>query len=174
MVLGALTAPRDRTLFILGIRSGFRISELLSLRVSDVCQYGRILNRIVVRRQHMKKQVESRSVALHPAAKEAIRELLNSDWKLVGDMPLFRSRKGGAIGRTTAWRILDAAFVHLEMTGQLGTHSMRKTFANKVYHALDKDLLRTQKALGHRNLDNTARYLDFADEEVDDAITSVA
>jgi integrase len=38
-VLNAFTgayAARDRALFVLGLKSGFRISEMLSLRVSDV------------------------------------------------------------------------------------------------------------------------------------------
>ena len=31
---------RDRALFILGIKTGFQISELLSLQVGDVCSMG--------------------------------------------------------------------------------------------------------------------------------------
>ena len=36
---------RDRALFLLGVRSGFRISEILSLRVRDVVQAGRVGSR---------------------------------------------------------------------------------------------------------------------------------
>ena len=38
---GGLIAKHDKALFLLGINSGFRISELLSLRVGDVWQAGR-------------------------------------------------------------------------------------------------------------------------------------
>jgi integrase len=37
-------AARDKALFILGVKSGFRISELLSLTVGDVWQHGRVVN----------------------------------------------------------------------------------------------------------------------------------
>jgi integrase len=36
-------AQRNKALFILGVRTGFRIGELLSLRVSDVQHHGKIL-----------------------------------------------------------------------------------------------------------------------------------
>jgi hypothetical protein len=32
---------------------------------------------------------------------------------------------------------------------------MRKTFANRVYEKLDYDLVKTQWAIGHRNLNST-------------------
>ncbi len=44
-VLGAFvgrSAPRDRALFVLGLKAGFRVSELLSLRVGDIAHAGRI------------------------------------------------------------------------------------------------------------------------------------
>jgi integrase len=33
---GGIYAARDKALFLLGVKSGFRISELLSLQVGDV------------------------------------------------------------------------------------------------------------------------------------------
>jgi integrase len=65
-------ATRDKALFILGVKSGFRISELLSLRVGDVWQHGRLVDRVTVARAHMKKKVEGRTVVLHPEAKAAL------------------------------------------------------------------------------------------------------
>jgi len=47
---------------------------------------------------------------------------------------------------------------------------MRKSFAARVYEALDHDLVRTQKALGHRNVNSTVSYISFLDSEVDAAI----
>jgi integrase len=40
----------------------------------------------------------------------------------------------------------------------LGTYCLRKTFANAVYEANHHDLPKTQKALGHRNINSTVAY----------------
>jgi integrase len=53
---GGVYAARDRALFLLGVKSGFRISKLLSLRLGDVWQHGRLVDRVTVRRQHMKNR----------------------------------------------------------------------------------------------------------------------
>ena len=74
-VLGALagpTAARDRALFLLGLKAGFRVSELLSLRLGDVFQAGRIAARVTVARRHVKGRTAGRTVLLHPAAKAAL------------------------------------------------------------------------------------------------------
>jgi integrase/recombinase XerD len=68
-------AARDRALFLLGVRSGFRIPEILSLRIRNVVQAGRAVERVHVARRHMKGQREGRTVLLHPAARAAL-----ADW----------------------------------------------------------------------------------------------
>jgi integrase len=47
-------AKRNEALVVLGVACGFRISELLSLRVGDVLQHGRIVDRVTVARRFMK------------------------------------------------------------------------------------------------------------------------
>jgi len=171
-------ARRDKALFLLGVKSGFRISELLSLQVNDVVQAGRLVDRVTVERRHMKKKTEGRTVLLHPDAKAALEAWLDD---LRGICPLdpdtfvFQSREGKnkAISRVQAYRILSEAYDSCEMNGKLGTHSMRKTFANKIYDKLEGDLVKTQKALGHRNINSTVQYLSFREEEIDEAILAI-
>jgi integrase/recombinase XerD len=76
IVLTHLTSIRDRTLCLVGIRTGFRISELISLRVENVTQYGQVANQITVARSNMKGKNSSRTVPLHPQAKKALEEHL--------------------------------------------------------------------------------------------------
>lgn len=172
-------AARDRALFLLGVRSGFRISELLSLRLCDVCPRGRVAERISVARRHMKKKVEGRSVLLHPEARAALEEWireLERRGQGGGEGFVFRSRKSGtggssgALSRVQAFRLLQGAFERAGIEGSVATHSMRKTFANRVYERLGRDLLKTQKALGHKNINSTVSYLSFRQEEIDEAI----
>ncbi len=175
---GGKFAARDTALFTLGVLSGFRITELLSLRIKDIEQHGQIVERVTVERRHMKRKLQSRTVILHPKAKVAVQtwlEVVSKSIVVSPDTYLFKSRKGQnrPISRIQALRILKEAFDSCAMTGKLGTHSMRKTFANNVHEKLDRDLVKTQRALGQKNITTTIRYLSFRDEEIDEAILSL-
>lgn len=171
-------ATRDKALFLLGIATGFRISELLSLRVGDVYQYGRVVERVTVARAHMKKKLSSRTVKLNDLAQSAVNaqvEELQRRGDVTTDTFLFKSRKGEnqAITRQMADKVLRDAFEVCEVAGRLGTHCMRKTFANKVYQNLGGDLVKTQRAMGHSNINSTVKYMSFRDEEIDEAIDAI-
>lgn len=168
-------AMRDRALFLTGLRTGFRISELLSLRVGDIIRHGQVADWVSVQRRHMKKKTEGRTVPLHSQAKEAIAVWVG-EMEVNGAVPpdtyLFRSRKGQnrPISRKSAWAILDGQYRGNGLAGCLGTHAMRKTFAKRVHELLGRDLVKTQRALGHRNVGSTVSYLSFLQEEIDAAI----
>ena len=175
---GGKYAERDRALFMLGVKSGFRISELLSLRLGDMVQAGRLVDRVTVQRQNMKKKTEGRTILLHPDAKAALADWLpelKAAGYMTADAFVFQSKKGRnkPISRVHAWRILNEVYDANEMAGKLGTHSMRKTFADRVYDKLDRDLVKTQRALGHRNINSTVQYLSFREEEIDAAILAI-
>ena len=86
-------ADRDRALFILGVRSGLRISELLSLELRDVLSpRGGLLERVSVRRKYTKGKTEGRSVVLHPDAKKALAKWLLVR-KAVGGTHVFYGQK---------------------------------------------------------------------------------
>lgn len=179
-------AQRDKTLFILGVMSGFRISELLSLRIRDVVQNKRVRSEVEVQRRNMKGKHESRQVFLNPQAQEAVLQLVHilqkrGVWN--HDSYLFKSRQGknSPITRVRAYQILSRAFSLCGLSGKLGTHSMRKTFGNNVYdHMLQLvakgepvDAYReTAKALGHKSVASTESYLAFRDEYLRGAIRS--
>ena len=169
---------RNKALFILGLKSGFRVSELLSLRIGDVQGGGRIFDRVTVERKNVKKKTEGRTVLLNPTAKAALADWIE-EMKTVAHHTdgafLFQSREGlnKPVSRVQAWRILNKAFQENDLQGKLGTHTMRKTFASKMYDALDRDLVRLQAALGHRNINSTVQYLSFSESDIDAAIMTI-
>jgi integrase len=166
---------RDRAFFILGTRTGFRVSELLSLRVKDVTRGAdEVLDQISVARQSMKQKVEGRTVYVHSEAKAALAAWLEEMGQVDGNTFLFLSRKGenNPMSRVHAWRILNRAFEKVDVTGSTGTHSMRKSFAAKAYEVLKGDLVKTAKALGHRNINSTVSYLSFNDADIWEALTA--
>ena len=122
---GGAYAARDKALFLPGVKSGFRISELLSLRVGDVSQHGRLVDRVTVLRRHMKNWREGRTVLLHPEAKAAFATWLLTLRQMAGCTArtfVFRSRKGEnrPISAVQAWRILHEAVTTNELTGKAG------------------------------------------------------
>lgn len=165
-------AERNCLLFIIGHRTGFRISELLSICVKNCFAYGTSTPRITVERRNMKGQKQGRSVAAHPQIMEYIQHFIIK-WNMEPNDVLFPAHcvHGKSLSRISAWKILDNAFEAAKLTGILGTHCMRKTFAKRVFDRLDGDLMGVQRALGHKDINNTVKYLSFAQEDIDDAIT---
>lgn len=159
-------STRDRTLLIVGATTGFRISELLSLRLQDITS-----KHVKVERRNMKGQHSSRTVLLHPEAKAAI-EALQYELNLEPHHYLFRSREGDnqPLSRSQAYRALTAAFKELGLEGKVATHSLRKYFANGIYEGSGKDIVVTQRALGHKSVASTGHYLSFRESEIEAAI----
>jgi len=172
---GGQYAARDRAIFTLGRFTGERISAILQLKVGDVVQGGKVADAVTYRRGNRKGKVEGRTVKLHPEAKTALTEWLDQLAKdaviLTADDFVFQSRKGqGPISRIQYHRILKEAVQVNELTGKIATHSMRKTFADRVYESLGRDIFRTQKALGHKNINSTVQYLSFKEADIEAAI----
>jgi integrase len=174
---GGHYAARDRAIFITGRFTGERISAILHLKIGDVVQSGRVADVITYRRSSRKGKVEGRTVKLHAEVKAALTtwiNLLSKDNVLTADDYVFPSRKGrGPLGRVQYYRVMKEAAESNELTGKIGTHSMRKTFADRVYEALGHDIFRTQRALGHRNINSTIQYLSFKEADIDAAILAM-
>lgn len=108
---------RNWFLFMLGINTARRISDMLPLRVRDV----RHKNYLVVREKKTNKRIE---VPLNSDIKKAIREYCEGK----GEFDyLFPSRNGGYLKRGQAYRIMKELGDVFEVPC-LGTHTMRKTF----------------------------------------------
>ena len=151
-------SSRDWLLFILGINSGLRISDLLELTVESV----KDRERIVIRE---KKTGKAKDFPISEVCKRAISEYLKETGINAG--VLFPSRKGDkAISRIQAYRILSDAAGHVGIKEAVGTHTLRKTFG---YHAYQNgvDITRIQKLLNHSAPSITLAYIGITKEELD-------
>lgn len=149
---------RDYVLFVLGINSGLRISDLLCLVVEDV--KGK--DRITIRE---KKTGKYKDFPLSDTCKKVIQEYLTVSNMNVGS--LFPSRKGNkAITRIQAYRILNEAARHVGIKEAIGTHTLRKTFGYWAYKA-GHDITRIQKLLNHSAPSVTLAYIGITKEELD-------
>ncbi len=178
---------RDRALFVLGVCAGFRISEMLSLKVRDVVQNSVVTDRVSVRRCNTKGKKQTRDVKLLDAAREALFDWIQTGLKAHGfifpDIFLFKSQVGGnkPISRRHAYRILKDNFERNCITGKVGTHTMRKTYADFLYRDLVERRAKgepvdpyplTARGLGHLNMGNTEKYLSFQEEDIEKSMES--
>ncbi len=70
---------RNRTLFLLGLNTGARISELLSLDVGDVWRFQRPVEIIYLQKRHTKGKLVGRQITIKSGAQQAIVEHIQ--WK---------------------------------------------------------------------------------------------
>ena len=175
-IISSAVSIREKTLLMLGFCCGYRISELLSLRVGDVSTGGVVHSHATVKASNSKTKV-GRTVLLNSDAKKAIAALL----AVIGidsTTPLFISRKRAvtgelkAISRQQAHEVLKALFAKIGEFGNVSSHTLRKTFAARVWEAT-KQLPLVQQALGHKSLNSTASYIDFGSDEVNSAIMGI-
>ena len=85
--------------------------------------------------------------------------------------PLFTSRKGKgmkAMTRIAAHDVLKPAFEAAGLNGKLGTHSLRKSYAQRLYEQTN-DIYAVQEMLGHKSVVTTQRYLGVNYASVRDA-----
>lgn len=146
-VCDALKGKRDKALFTLQLRCGFRVSELLSLRTKDVCTQAEdakaeskeevrkvtMFDYISVQRKNAKKKLKGRTVPLNRTAKQLLQEWIEQaqlkpedylfpPWTNHHAAKLIRSRP---IHYHSAWRIYKKAFAKCGIAGpahSLGTH----------------------------------------------------
>ncbi len=158
------TSLRDHCLFVLGINSALRISDLLKFKIEDVIEKnGKVKESISLRET---KTDKLKNFALSKNAKLAINLYLESrKYKL--KEPLFLSRKGGAITRVQAYRIINAAAKEIGLKEKIGTHTLRKTFGFHAYQE-NVDIVLLQKLFNHSCPSVTLAYIGITQKKIDD------
>ena len=150
---------------MLGVSTGGRISELLSLQIGDVYQNNKSVTDLLFDKAIVTSGEISRAVPVNSDGRAAIEKLIawhQEQYKTVSpSRPLFPSRnKNGsvAMNRQTAHEMLKKAFQEAGLNGKLATHSLRKSFAQRVYEE-SRDIYLVQELLGHRNVSTTQKYI---------------
>ena len=171
---------RNRSLFMLGVSTGGRISELLSLRVGDVYQNRSAVSDLLFKKSIVKGKENSRAVPVNQDGRRAIDEVVR--WhrehyrSVASKRPLFPSRHNSGtvpMHRQTAHAILKTAFMEAGLNGHIATHSLRKSFAQRLYDKTG-DIYLVQELLGHRNISTTQKYLGVNYADAKAAVEAIA
>ena len=145
---------RDRALIELLYATGMRVSELVSVRPSD-------LNLRAAYLTCMGKGAKERLVPMGRPAVEWVQRYMRTGRSqlLRGDeLPwLFLNARGGHLGRVGFWKILKKYARHAGLSRDLSPHVVRHSFAT---HLLERgaDLRAIQTLLGHADLSTTQIY----------------
>ena len=171
---------RNRGLFMLGVSTGGRISELLSLTISDVYQNKKPVGDLLFKKSIVKGKENSRAVPVNQDGRRAINEVVR--WhrehyrSVASKRPLFPSRHNSGtvpMHRQTAHAILKTAFMEAGLNGHIATHSLRKSFAQRLYDKTG-DIYLVQELLGHRNISTTQKYLGVNYADAKAAVEAIA
>ena len=150
---------RNKIMFLIGIYTGLRISDILRLRIKDVRSKTSI-------RTKEKKTKKYKSIAIH---KELFKELERYCRGKPAEDYLIKSREGNnkPISRVQAYRIIKKIQYKYKINDNLGCHSLRKTYGYNMYGKNDISIV--QKALNHSSQSDTIRYIGVEEEEINKA-----
>lgn len=151
---------RNYILFLLGIDTGLRISDILQLRVKDVQGW-----RIDIKE---KKTNKVKRIRMSPELKKEIRKYCEGKNK---NEFLIKSRKGKnkPITRAMAYIMLKQVADEFGLDN-IGCHSLRKTFGLIFYHQF-KDVAALQEIFNHSDPKITLRYIGINQENLDNMMS---
>jgi integrase len=152
---------RDYLLFIAGINTGLRISDLLKLKVSDVKDKSHIEFRET-------KTGKSKRFYINPILREHLDKYIEN---MTTGKFLFCSREGKnkPLTRVQAYRIINNAVKTVGVNDKIGTHTLRKTFGYWHYQQF-KDVAILQDIFNHSAPSVTLRYIGINDDNKDRTI----
>lgn len=170
---------RDWALWTVGVSLGLRISDLLSLKVRDVLDGDKKFRE----RIHLieKKTSKAHNCLITPSVVNALAVYFESEqWDFSPDDYIFRSRKTKSkMYEEYGWKILSDAGKALNLPIVMGSHTMRKSFAN-IAACVDKSnidmnsITKIQGLLNHSDQRVTMRYLGTYQKMFDHARCAVS
>ena len=170
---------RNLTMFIMGINIALRVSDLISLRWSDI--YDNNWEFLDGKKIVPKKTAKKRKhvlLAYNNSFRRAISEYKEYINPKKLDSYIFTSRQNpsGHIGAGTVEKFIKTMAEELEITYSINTHSMRKTFARIRYEYSDdktRTLLELMQMFRHSSPDITLGYICIKEKEIKDLFYAV-
>ncbi|MNN17019.1 site-specific tyrosine recombinase XerC [compost metagenome] len=152
---------RNYIMFMVGINTGLRISDILRLRVRDV-----IGSHISLREKKTKKQ---KRILISPELKKALQPYIEG---MSPNDYLIKSREGinRPICREMAYKIVRSIGDEFGLS-ELGCHTLRKTFGYIFYNeTTDKDIGMLMDFFNHASPKITLRYIGMEQDTMDRAL----
>lgn len=158
--------PRDYCLFVLGINTNLRASDLLSIRVEQV-KGLKVGNELPLKEI---KTGKSRRITLNKAVVMAIEGLLTS--KMCKGDYLFEGQRGRLTVPSLS-RMVKGWCKAINLKGNYASHSLRKTWGYQQRVKFGVGLPELMVCFNHSNQRQTLDYLCIQSEEIRDIYSNV-
>lgn len=148
---------KHKTLLLLAYSAGLRVSEVVSLQLTDVNSDRMQIN--INRAKGKKDRVVTLSKSILEILREYYKEYKPSYWLFEGQNNQEHYSERSAQG------IFKEAYKNLKLPPQCSFHSLRHSFAT---HLLENgtDISFIQKILGHNNIKTTLRYAQVSNKSI--------
>lgn len=147
-------------MYMLGIYSGLRISDILRLKVRDVKDKEKIKIR-------EKKTGKEKSFPINRELSAALESYCQDKKDYAYLVPSARAYNK-AVSREYAYKVIHEAGEQFGLDN-LGTHTLRKTFGYHFY-TQTKDVVLLMKILNHSSQSQTLRYIGIEQTSIDEAM----
>ncbi|MEC0230966.1 site-specific tyrosine recombinase XerD [Paenibacillus alba] len=164
-----VSGARDKAMLELLYATGIRVSELISLNVTDVnLQMGFI--------RCVGKAEKERNIPLSAIANRCLTTYIHNDRKKLlkktaDEEALFIGHLGTRMTRQGFWKILKRYAKDINIANDISPHALRHSFAA---HLIENgaDLRSVQEMLGHSDISSTQMYVQAAKLKMKDVYNS--
>lgn len=164
---------RNYALFVMGINTALRISDLLKVRWEDVWDFEnqKYHIHIYVTEQKTGKYT---CIAINESCQKALTLLRKEERKIMPEEYIFFSGNDRCrhISRNRAYNIIKRAAVHNHIDGNISCHSLRKTFGYHAWKCGTPPAL-LMNIYNHSNIEVTKRYLSIEQDDKDELFQAI-
>jgi integrase len=156
---------RDYLLFVFGINSALRISDLLSLKVKDVIDsQGEIRDYFKIRTRKTKKEL---TILINESIKKALKNYFDQEQFPNPNDYLFKTHTGQRMDRIRAWVLIKRWIKNAGLDpANYGTHTLRKTWGYHARKNFGIPIESISEKLGHKSNAVTKRYIGITQDEI--------
>ena len=156
-----LKGIRDKAMLEFAYATGMRVTEIISLNVSDINLEEGVVN--------CKTRTKTRTIPLGKISLNALKEYVENVRDILikdeNEQALFVNINGKRLTRQGVWKIVKFYKEQAHITKEITPHVLRHSFAT---HLLQNgaDLKSIQTMLGHSDISSTQVYMQFQDESL--------